>query len=65
MTELEKLNKELIQKLQQLEIVHKHCVNFMGKAFIEESEDRLNSGIYFHKDFTKKILKINNLVKKQ
>lgn len=34
MTELEKLNKELTQKLQQLEIAHKHCVNFMGKAFI-------------------------------
>ena len=35
MTDLEKLNKELTQKLQQLEIAHKHCVNFMGKAFIQ------------------------------
>ena len=65
MTELEKLNKELIEKLHHLELAHKHCVNFMGKAFVEESRDRLDSGIYFHNDFTQKFTEINCLMAKQ
>ena len=65
MTDLAKLNKELIEKLHHLELAHKHCVNFMGKAFVEENRDRLDSGLYFHQDFTNKITEINHLIVKQ
>jgi hypothetical protein len=65
MTQLQQLNIEIIEKLHQLELAHKHCVDFMGKAFLEESRDRLDSGIYFHKDFIKKSTELNKLITKQ
>lgn len=54
--------KKIQEQLNYLESSHANCVNFLGKAYMEKSRDRLESGWYFHETFNNQLKVIKELI---